>query len=198
MDTKSKESWTDNVVNWILSLESDQKSRKPISLFIKIFGILNLVGFCIFDITFTVLVLTQSSQDVALLMPFFVYPLTIFTGIVLTKIVWDRANKIREVNSDGEFSLRNVSSTLIRLWGECAFIVGIGTGIKLFVLLILAIIPQLGRSYPRYEGPTYIFLASVGFLASGAALFAISHVVAGLVNRFSNMATSLKKIEEKL
>lgn len=82
--------------------------------------------------------------------------------------------------------------------GECAFIVAVGTGVKLFALTIWMILPQLERSYPNYDGVMQVFLASGGFLISGVVLFAIFHVVSELVNKFLNMARSLERIEEKL
>ena len=197
------------VVDRIVSLESDQPLRKSISILVKIFGVITLVIAIIPDVIWTVLFSSQAhrSPDILVLFSSIMLLLwilvSIIMGAIFISLFWNRSNKIRDFSGESHFTLLPISVVLIRLFGEGGFILFIGIGIKLFMLLILMtipqmIIPQLMRTSPDFEGVVKVSITIGGLVLGSVVLLIVSYFVAELVNLFTSMGTNLKKIETQL
>lgn len=192
------------VVDWVVSLESGQPLRKNVSILVKILGVITLVIAVVPDVVFTGLFINsiRRSPDLLILLSLIMLILWILVsismGIIFISLFWNRSNKISDLGGETHFNLLPILAVLIRLFGEGGFILFIGTSIKLFMLLILMIIPQLMSRYPDFEGVVKVSIATGGLVLGSVILLIVSYFVAELVNLFTSMATNLKKIETQL
>ena len=203
-DSPILDSYSERVVNWIVSLESGQQLQKSVSILVKIFGVLTLITAIVPDVIFTFIFISDINRTPDVLAFFSVIMLILWIlvdisiGTIFIGLCWNRSNKIGDLDGESHFSLLPISGVLIRLFGEGGSILFIGTGIKLSMLLILLIIPQLGRRTPDFEAVWYVFVATGGLVLGSVVLLIVTYFVAELVNLFMNMATNLKKMETQL
>ena len=199
------ERYSQRVVDWIVSLESGQPLRKSVSILVKILGVLTLITAIVPDVIFIFLSfseITRRTPGVLALLSSIMLILwiliSIFMGMIFVRLFWDRSNKIRDLGGASHFTLLPILVVLIRLFGQGSFVLFIGTGIKSLMLSILLIIPQLMIRYPDYEAVVKVLITTGGLVWGSVVLLIVSYFVAELVNLFTSMATSLKKIETQL
>lgn len=203
------------IVDWIVSLESGQQFRKWISILVKIFGVLTLIGAVVAGIAIFVGVIAAidylgaGSGTLAIIGSILSFCINVIIGTLIVLLCWNRANKIGDLGSESHFSLIPMTVVLIRLSGEVGFIFLIGTGVQGLIGAIL------GSGVMRGMGSLYYFLPDmfrmfrdIGFIGglfsfivcvfSGVVHLIGTYFLAELVNLFADMATNLKKIEGRL
>ena len=204
------------VVDWIVSLESGQQFRKWISILVKIFGVLTLIGAVIAGIAIfvgviaTIRYLGAGSGTLAVIGSILSFCINVIIGTLIVLLCWNRANKIGDLGSESHFSLIPMTVVLIRLSGEVGFIFLIGTGIQGLVGSILGsgIMRGMGGLYSLLLPDLLELFREIGFIGglfsfvvcvfSGVVHLIVTYFLAELVNLFADMATNLKKIEGRL
>ena len=202
------------VVDWIVSLESGQQFRKWVSILVKIFGVLIMVGAVIVGIAIFVGVISVIDRlgaalgTLAVIGSILSFCINVIIGTILVLLCWNRANKIGDLGGESHFSLIPMTVVLIRFFGEVGFIFFIGIGIQGLLVSIL------GSGFMRGMGGLYYFLPMLGmfreigfigglfslvvFVFSGVVHLIVTYFLAELVNLFADMATNIKKIEGRL
>ena len=197
------------IVTWIDSLESGGQFRKWVSILVKIFGVLALVGAIFWGITICVGAIAASeylgagSRTLVYIGTILSLCINIIIGLVLVMLFWNRSNKISTLGDQTHFTLLPITIILIRLFGEFSFLSLVGTGIQALVASIFGfvfpnlmdiLLSDLGRNI------NFIFgvISFVSSVLSGAVILIFTYFIAEQISVFTDMATNLKKIEEAL
>ena len=195
------------IVTWIASLESGGPFRKWISIFIKILGVLALIGAIVWGIAICIGSIAASaylgtgSRTLVVVGAILVICVDIVIGLVLLLLFWNRSNKITSLGNETHFTLIPITIILIRLLGEFSFLSLVGAGIQSLIASIFGVVfPNLLSIFMSELGRDINFvIGAISFVISvlsGVILLIIHYFIAELINLFVDMATNLEKIEE--
>ena len=194
------------IVTWIASLESGGPCRKWISIFIKILGVLALIGAIVWGIAICIGSIAASaylgigSRTLVVVGAILVICVDIVIGLVLVLLFWNRSNKIKSLGNETHFTLIPITIILIRLLGEFSFLSLVGVGIQSLIASIFGVVfPNLLSIFMSELGRDINFIiGAISFVLSvlsGVILLIIHYFIAELINLFVDMATNLQKLK---
>ena len=197
------------IVTWIASLEVGGQFRKWISILVKIFGVLTLIGAIVWGIAIFVGSIAASeylgigSRTLVVVGSILSLCINVIVGLILIMLFWNRSNIIRTLSEKSHFTLMPIAVVLLRLLGEFSFLSLVGAGIQLLIASIFGSgIPNLMDIFLSDLGENISFIIGViSFVVSvlsGAILLIFYYFIAERINLFVDMATNLKKIETAL
>jgi len=190
----------------IEKLEEGTPFRKWISIFVKILGVLLLIGCIVSSIYALVSVirigryLGTTAMVTGIVAGVISFPINIFMGIIIMKLFFIRADNIRKLEERTHFTILPTVVVLIRLCGETSFVALVGQGIISFLTLLIG-----GRGIPEYYReflPIPGFVGGVLILIAACVLAVVlligSYFIAEQINLLVDMASNIKKIETKV
>ena len=196
----------DYVNIWIDKLEEGTPFRKWISIFMKILGVLLLIGCIVSSIYALVSVIRigryigTTAMVTGIIAGVISFPINIFMGIIIMKLFIIRADNIRKLEERTHFTILPTVVVLIRLCGETSSVALVGQGIIAFLTLLIG-----GRGIPAYYSeflPLSGFVAGVLILIAACVLAVVlligSYFIAEQINLLVDMASNIKKIETKV
>ncbi len=207
------------IVTWIDSLKSGRQFRGWAVIFLKILGVVTLVGLSVWSIVVCVNTIAASSDSeitsrILVIIGSVLEVCIIFIiATVLAMLLWNRSNKIKTLDNDPNFLLIAITVVLVQLLGELSFIGLIGAGIQVLVSSIFGSgLPVSVDTFLRKRELLDTFLIdpkgnisfissvilSVIFVLSGVVLLVVAYFIAEEVNVLANIAESLNNIETKL
>ena len=203
-----------NIVAWIVSLESGKPFQKWVPIILKILGVVAYAFAFVWSIALIMGVVIARGDSDGLGKLIFPYIGSILIGLfnigigtLLIMLFWNRSNKITDTNHDSSSILLKIAVILIRFSGEIALIILISIGLHTLVLAIFGIglpgginlfyLPSavnISISVDWMFGVISLIFASI----YGIIALIFSYALAALLNLIIGMATDLRKINTTL
>ena len=203
-----------NIVAWIVSLESGKPFQKWVPIILKILGVVAYAFAFVWSIALIMGVVIARGDSDGLGKLIFPYIGSILIGLfnigigtLLIMLFWNRSNKITDTNHDSSSILLKIAVILIRLSGEIALIILISIGLHTLVLAIFGI--GLPGGINLFYLPSAVNISiSVDWMFGvisliftsiyGIIALIFSYALAALLNLIIGMATDLRKIDTTL
>ena len=203
-----------NIVAWIVSLESGKPFQKWVPIILKILGVVAYAFAFVWSIALIMGVVIAGGDSDGLGKLIFPYIGSILIGLfnigigtLLIMLFWNRSDKIRDTNHDSSSILLEIAVILIRLFGEIALIILISTGLHTLVLAIFGIGLPGGINLLYFPFDVNMSISAdltLGVISLiftsiyGMIALIFSYVLAALLNLIIGMATDLRKIDTTL
>ncbi len=203
-----------NIVAWIVSLESGKPFQKWVPIILKILGVVAYAFAFVWSIALIMGVVIAGGDRDGLGKLIFPYIGSILIGLfnigigtLLIMLFWNRSDKIRDTNHDSSSILLEIAVILIRLFGEIALIILISTGLHTLVLAIFGIGLPGGINLLYFPFDVNMSISAdltLGVISLiftsiyGMIALIFSYVLAALLNLIIGMATDLRKIDTTL
>ena len=202
-----------NIVAWVVSLESGEPFQKWVPISLKILGVIAYAFAFAWSFALIIGVVAEGDKDELgrLILPFIgailIGLFNIGIGILLIMLFWNRSNKIRDTNHDSNSILLKIAVILIRFSGEIALIILISIGLHTLVLAIFGISFPSGINllyFPPNVNTSISVDLTFGVISLiltsiyGIIALIFSYTLAALLNLIVGMATDLRKIDTTL
>lgn len=196
-----------NIIAWIVSLESGEPFQKWVPISLKILGVIAYAFAFAWSFALIIGVVAEGDKDELgrLILPFIgailIGLFNIGIGILLIMLFWNRSNKIRDTNHDSNSILLKIAVILIRFSGEIALIILISIGLHTLVLAIFGISFPSGINLLYFPPNVNISIGVISLILTsiyGIIALIFSYTLAALLNLIIGMATDLRKIDTTL
>ena len=197
------------VSKWANSLETGKPFRKWVSVLTKIIGIIIMIAVIIPGIVMVLSTIGMRSfgygnSPIEIAGSVLVLILNIILAIILFKLFWCKADKIKELGDQTHFTLIPITVLLTRLFGEICFVVLIVSGFQTLINSIFGSSMNLGRlwrgipylPFLGYHGIVGGLITFVVFSFLGAILLVYSYFIAEQINLLVDVASNVRKIQK--